>query len=341
MIVRPTLLLLLLILPFYAVGSGSSEKPWSVRIKGTSEKIAFMKKRAQLKLSRTTNFCIGFNMPMPTTKWKCTKDKNGKNICSIKYKCQAVNKKFNRKTEASKYLEELKAMKKKYSSNFKIYVAKDYISGGLRTLSLKKSETNYVPDIRKETRYDFKEKLPAEEATAYHVEKSLNYDGNATVYTVTKKDESERTKKLKKFYWALFRGALTKVSDNNENSVATTDIAWTPTRRYGDRWHLRGHFGGHLLKSEISIGSETYMVYDFAVLAGVNLFNNYFLALGPGIQRWAGKEKTGSHGTLHLEGGYKFSRRKMKWINSMFISTTSVNSKNSNKELKLGIGIAF
>ena len=182
-----------------------------------------------------------------------------------------------------------------------------------------------------------------EEVAPFRMERMKSNTGNEEIIRIKKLDPEEELPEDRKFQILSFAGAMTKISDANASSVATADIAWTPRWNFSPKWGLRGRLGGHFISSEIVDGEdpETFLVYDLG--AGLEWHpwaGGLFLSGGLGIQSWT-STTGGAFSTVSLGGGYLFDFNKVKIVDRLFLSYTSVGNEVANKELKVGIGVSF
>lgn len=103
-----TLISLILLLTLSAASFGAvGGKPFRVTIEGPRRYIDVYKKRAELKMARSTDFCRGFTMPKIGSRWSC-KPSDGKNYrCQAAYNCKLIRKNFSRVSETKRIRKEL------------------------------------------------------------------------------------------------------------------------------------------------------------------------------------------------------------------------------------------
>lgn len=183
-----------------------------------------------------------------------------------------------------------------------------------------------------------------QELTApFRMERMKSNTGNEEIIRIKKKEDE--IPKDRKFQILSFAGAMTRVQDNNASSVATADVAWTPHWQFSSKWAFRGRLGGHFISAEIddtSDEAETFLVYDLG--GELEWFpsreSGFFVNAGLGIQSWT-STTGGAFSTFSLGGGYLFDFNKVKVVDRLFVSYTSVGNEASNTELKVGIGVSF
>lgn len=85
----------------------NAAKTFFVTIEGKRSSMESFKKRAELKMARSTDFCRGFTMPRLISTWSCRPSKRGMSKCRGKYMCALVNKNFSRLSETRRIRKEL------------------------------------------------------------------------------------------------------------------------------------------------------------------------------------------------------------------------------------------
>ncbi|WP_127714400.1 hypothetical protein [Halobacteriovorax sp. HLS] len=91
---------------------------FSIVVEGKRSELSYIKKRSELSMARSTKYCRGSMMPKAAGKWSCKSSAPKVSSCVLEYKCQFVNKSFNRLTETRrirKQLSSMPAVKSKYS----------------------------------------------------------------------------------------------------------------------------------------------------------------------------------------------------------------------------------
>lgn len=383
---------------FLAPAYASSSKPFYVTIDGKRSLIESYKKRAELKMARSTDFCRGFKMPKLIGLWQCQPSTKGKSKCRAKYNCSHINKSFSRLSETRRLTKELNYVGRSRSS-FTMVVAKkpfrnpnkyrymdeikekrqEYRTAERRALKrlikkrtqkLKEEMTEYdeFAQLEKELAIETRASSPAqrknsidelssnslaedrrllddniEEVAPFRMERVKSNTGNEEIIRIKKKDDE--IPRDRKFQILSFSGAMTRVQDNNASSVATADVAWTPRWMFSPKWAFRGRLGGHFISAEIEDGAEeaeTFLVYDLAGEFEYYLWeeSGFFVSSGLGIQSWT-STTGGAFSTFSLGAGYLFDFNKVKVVDRLFVTYTSVGNEASNTELKVGIGVSF
>lgn len=118
-----TITLSILIFSLVQAGLGQVQAAFPVTIEGKRGLIESYKKRAELKMARSTDFCRGFTMPRLIGSWQCRPSAKGKVKCRSKFKCQLVNKSFSRVSETRRIRSEMKRIGRS-SSSFTMVVGK-------------------------------------------------------------------------------------------------------------------------------------------------------------------------------------------------------------------------
>lgn len=101
------LLSLLIVLLSFTLTESYAAKAFYVTIEGKRSSMESFKKRAELKMARSTDFCRGFTMPRLISTWSCQPSKRGETQCRGKYTCDLVNKNFSRLSETRRLKKEL------------------------------------------------------------------------------------------------------------------------------------------------------------------------------------------------------------------------------------------
>lgn len=369
------------------VAAVDQNAPFYVSISGKRGLLPYMKKRTELKMARSVEFCRGFYMPTPMTTWSCKKSAPKVSSCKIRYKCQLINRNFSRLTETRKITRELNKVSSR-SGKFKIQISKNSISS-YRKMRLARYKKQGLPDRLKrgsvknkmkkrlaeardeidkfdefgmkaykrtskkkiktsaEARnFDFaelerqEEKKEKDDEAAYQLDLVTSTDGGERLYKVRKKDGDKYEDSSDPLRLAAFSGAITKVADINDNSVATTEVAWAPRYRFAENWTIRGHLGGHYLKANINEEDETFLVWDVGGVLEYDIWKGLYAELGTGIQKWS-SSLGGSFSTMTMGAGWRFNFYQVKIVDRIFASLTSVGNEDKNSEFKMGIGISF
>lgn len=104
--------------------SGNIDVPFKVSIEGPRTYMEIYKKRAELKLVRSADFCRGYTMPHLKGKWTCMPSDNLQNKCVGEFTCKLINIKFSRVSESKRIRKELKSFPKN-KSPFTMIVSKN------------------------------------------------------------------------------------------------------------------------------------------------------------------------------------------------------------------------
>jgi len=138
-----------------------------------------------------------------------------------------------------------------------------------------------------------------------------------------------------------FSISFISISDNNETSLKTFGLAWTPGIWFTQHFGVRGQFGFHAYKTTETelLESQSFLIYDIAAY-GQYLFTNIFLEMGYGIQKWnvEGAEGVSS---LSFGAGYLFDDDMPYILDRVSVELSSLSNEVSTKELKLNIGASF
>jgi hypothetical protein len=110
----------LIFILFNSLAFGQNAKGiFSIVVEGKRSDLAYIKKRSELAMARSTKYCRGSKMPKAKSSWSCKKSAPRVSSCVLEYKCQFVNKKFSRLSETRRIRAELKSIPKS-KSKYKI-----------------------------------------------------------------------------------------------------------------------------------------------------------------------------------------------------------------------------
>jgi hypothetical protein len=375
----------------------AKEDVFKVDLTAPKRKIITHQKKVELQLARNTQFCRGFHIPSPVSKWTCQSSSKSKNkqTCSIKYQCKNVNKNFNRLTETKKLSRELKKLPRTTSLS-QVVVHKDSLLKKIRkdikknnsdkianSYAYKKEKSRKTRRRRKEINRKVKkdvqnydefteierelgiskenkvrkrraqkrefERMSANELNEdkkqagqlkadYIMESKESRDGKEQIIKIKRKNQKE-DKNKRNVLWA-FSGALTRITDNLENSSASTDIAWIPRWSFSDNWRLRPHLGGHFIKAFINGTSETFLVIDYAAFLEYRLWGHLYVDIGTGFQFWNSSDAQ-SYGAFIMGASYEIISNKIPLIDRLFTSWSNIANDDKHTEFKFGLGISF
>ena len=180
------------------------------------------------------------------------------------------------------------------------------------------------------------------EPTDWKLEKTRTTDGDTLYYKLGEKKVSKE-KVVPPLKLMSFTGAMLQSSDDEGNSLATFELAWTPEYSFKNKWGVRGLLGAHFFKTTNIVNAndegESFLVFDIAALATYEMGRMYAEA-GVGIQKW--NDQVGESFTaLHLGLGYRFKNYQLLLVDRIFISYTRVSTLTSNTDLRFGLGISF
>lgn len=123
---------------------------FSIVVEGKRSDLTYIKKRSELAMARSTQYCRGSKMPKAQGSWSCKKSSSRVSRCVLEYKCSFVNKKFSRISETRRIRASLKSIPKtnsKYSITLvhedKKEVMKQLGGGKFVVESLKASSSKY------------------------------------------------------------------------------------------------------------------------------------------------------------------------------------------------------
>lgn len=358
-------LAILAVLVVIPLSQAEKATTFKLEVKGDKNSIEYYQTKAQWQLMKGDKTCRGFYLPRPKSKWKCTDNNNQKN-CVREFECSLSNKSYNRKNEINRLASELKKFKS-HSGTAKavvktqstkliadnkpapkkkeiVEVTKSSVQKTDKKLAVQQQRNEIERFETFSEQEDLKQMQTIKMEPKYVVEEKRSLDGRTAIFNIRPKEEDENVDGARSpFLPMAFSGAMTKVSDQNTNSLSTTDIAWTPRYRFKNNWGLKGNVGGHYIKSnvgDVADESETFLVMDFSLVAEYFLTENLYFDFGMGIQKW-NSTTGGAFSTMSFGGGYQFDFHKIKLIDRIFANYNSVGNEDKNKELKIGIGISF
>ena len=88
-----------------------NRKPFKISISGKTQAIKSLKKRAELKMARSTSYCRGFHMPKAISTWSCKASAPRTSTCRLQYRCKPTTTKFNRTSEVRRLRKDLSKMR--------------------------------------------------------------------------------------------------------------------------------------------------------------------------------------------------------------------------------------
>ncbi len=205
--------------------------------------------------------------------------------------------------------------------------------------ALEEMEALYQEE-RKQTEVEREKALLGGPNWEFLMEKST--DDDTKFYTVVQKEREDGSEEPL-FKFLSFAGGLVKISDSS-NSVATINVAWTPTVKFGkgSKWGIRGNIGiqQYQLPETATTASEKFLITETEVLL-YRMMGRAYLELGVGQQAWGGSVGESFQtwtGTL----GYKFKRFQLSYMERIFVSYTNIAvTEETATGLKLGVGFAF
>ena len=184
-----------------------------------------------------------------------------------------------------------------------------------------------------------KKQMQVDSKPKFVLEQSNSTDGKSKLFKV-KPIEEKKKRSDSKHKLLAFTASLAKVEDQNANSVASMDAAWTPRWRISDNWKFVGRLGGHAIKAFVADESETFFVYDLSGSLEWSITDNIYVEGGLGIQKW-NSSTGGSFGTNELGIGYQFDLYKLAVVDRVFFKYKAVGNDDKNVETFFGLGISF
>jgi hypothetical protein len=204
--------------------------------------------------------------------------------------------------------------------------------------ALEEMEALYQQE-RKQTEVEREKALLGGPNWEFLMEKST--DDDTKFYTVVQKDKEDGSEEPL-FKFLSFAGGLVKITDSS-NSVATINVAWTPTVKFGrgSKWGLRGIIGvqQYQLPETTTTASEKFLITETEILL-YRMLGRAYLEFGVGQQAWGGSVGE-SFQTMTGTLGYKFKRFQLSAMERIFVSYSSIAATESATALKLGVGFAF
>ena len=128
--------------------------------------------------------------------------------------------------------------------------------------------------------------------------------------------------------------ALSWITDNNNGSLRTTHIAWTPKYKLDSTFMIGIDFGAQVLEST---ADENYFIAtDGAVAGHFFILNKTYVKISGGVQKWSGDTR----GTYSFWGaglGFELSST----ISRFFIQYVKLDNPTENEEFRVGLGISL
>ena len=140
-----------------------------------------------------------------------------------------------------------------------------------------------------------------------------------------------------------FGAGMFSISDEEENSVTTFGIMWSPLWKLTRNWDIKGNLSWHRVSAVVETGeeAESFNIIEIGAQLEWRVFEEgLYLSLGYGIQNW-GSSVGGSFSALSIGGGYYFEKKKDRLIDYLFVKQVSVSNETSNVELVGGLGFIF
>lgn len=364
-------------MPFYSNAQNVKEQ-FSVVVEGTRSHLDYIKARSELTVARSTKFCRGSKMPKSVGEWSCKNTAPRMSNCVLEYKCQYVNKKFNRLSESKRLRSNLKAiphLKSKYTISLlykdkkqileeidnqapslppsKKVVASNFSAQQLKSSKPKpkikirkkqiKKDKNRASSLKKKVT---KKKIDTskedlEELSFLKESEEKNTLEAEAVSPLKKEKDDEGSQFETKVQLKNFALSYISISDSEETSLTTFGLAWTPHIWFTKHFGIRGHFGFHSYETVETdlVESQSFLIYDIAAY-GQYLFTNLYFEVGYGTQKW-NLEGAESVSSLSFGTGYLFDEKILYVLDRVSLEMSSLSNEVSTKELKLSIGASF
>ncbi|WP_157765779.1 hypothetical protein [Halobacteriovorax marinus] len=347
-----------------------------LEVEGTRSQLGYIKTSGELTMARSTRLCRGMKMPKPKGEWSCKSSAPRVSACRLEYSCHFLNKNFNRVTESRRLRTKLKSiphLKASYTialiqndqkkilkkvDGSKVVAAAASTSRVAKAKKVRKPTPQRVRAkaqrskrvVKKETinkskqedleevaflKEDDSKKLlsQSEESLEEVVEQSENSSKKESrAKQVTSKRENE---------FLDFSLSYISISDDQDNSLTTFGLAWTPHYFFSNSIGLRGEVGFHSYKTPETelLASESFLIYDLGLYASYN-FTNIYIEAGFGLQMWNGEGAENAN-FMAFGGGYRFDETKLYLIDRISFAMSSLSNDIGTKELKFSIGSSF
>lgn len=336
----------------------ANDQNFYVNIRGASSQIDSVKKRSDYRMTKNVDFCRGVKMPKPLSGWKC-QNRDGISACSKQYKCEFVDKKFNRKSESLRTYNILKtaapittAYTIALSGKPKMMVAKaaPKVAAQVTKPVAKKMAPRPVktpiPSAPSPTKVEdedlmalFEEQpMPAETVQEESFEEETSSFAAAEE---EKEEESPKDDWVTQWSWLRFDGFLTQTSDESGSQTAL-EVGWRPRVRFSARWSLDGRLGLSQRKPVADSEELAFSVLEYGAWLSRYL-GNWHLAGGFGKQSWSGEGEIGTQSpTFFSVGlGYFWSDVKLYVVEGIEFQFLSLSDEASSKVMRLGFLINF
>ncbi|WP_290733255.1 hypothetical protein [Halobacteriovorax sp. JY17] len=185
------------------------------------------------------------------------------------------------------------------------------------------------------------EELIEEEEVSAPIESESVAKDDKIDFSEIKKEKKKESKSNLKTQWASFDLSYIMISDDEETSLSTFGLSWTPHLWFSSHFGVRGNIGFHSYSTPETelVASESFLIYDLG-LFGVYKFTNIFFELGLGLQKWNHEEAENAN-TLSYGFGYYFDEKKLYIIDRVSFGMSSLSNDIGTKEMKFSIGGSF
>ena len=169
----------------------------------------------------------------------------------------------------------------------------------------------------------------------------LNMDGSEKTYVLRRKKSSAGQADAAELRgWKYLQVEVGYMNINSyDTNVNTTEMAWTPERRFNEKWRLRGHAGFHFLEQVEEGVTSNFIIYTVGAHLLYSL-RGITLEFGLGKQLWRNPEKSSYYYNLYGIN-YYFERPPIKYLDRWYLSYNLIGENNSTKELRAGVGLRF
>ncbi len=156
-------------------------------------------------------------------------------------------------------------------------------------------------------------------------------------------ENAEAAAKESKFRLLSFGVGMYSISDDEESSVTTFGVLWSPLWKLNDNWYIKGNLSWHPYSATVDVDAEaeSFSIYEIGAQVEWRILDGgLYVSAGYGIQSW-GSSIGGSFSAISLGGGYYFEERKDRLIDYIFVKQTTVGNDTANVELAGGLGFFF
>lgn len=304
----------------------SPAREYVVTVTGQRKIMDYAKTRSEIKTLESAKLCPPRQILLKAKNWKCRNKKNDRQTCINKFHCQETPSNFEQLKQAKRARIQNYFHRQPLSYNALLFYKNN--QGALKKAPLVSSSS---PDLVIE-QYD--------ETAAKQIKKK-NKRNKHIERSRSKRSWSGKEEKASSSLRLLsFSGSVLFISDEQENSIYTTQLAWNPSYHFSNNWMLGLQAGAHLFNETKVNETESFLITEFGGSLGKTLYKNFYLKVGAGIQNWQ-NEQAQSYQYQSFSLGYLFQKPKFDFIDKISVDMVSVDAEQSISEIRLKMNLTF